>query len=126
MFVQVQRVAFRFKMSESNRVHHITLRLGPEHLLVERDLAFLITVLHFSVSALSNTASFSEGQLTADDRITFRVDTMDLENRPRGIQTDCRDFLAPPNRGGLNSTHIHGTHVLVEEGPQHQQRTHDS
>jgi hypothetical protein len=23
--------------------------------------------------------------------------------------------LAPPNRGGLNSTHIHGTHVPVEE-----------
>jgi hypothetical protein len=23
--------------------------------------------------------------------------------------------LAPPNLGGLNSTHIHGTHVPVEE-----------
>jgi hypothetical protein len=23
--------------------------------------------------------------------------------------------LAPPNRGGLNSTHIHGTSVPVEE-----------
>jgi hypothetical protein len=23
--------------------------------------------------------------------------------------------LAPPNRGSLNSTHIHGTHVPVEE-----------
>jgi hypothetical protein len=23
--------------------------------------------------------------------------------------------LAPPNRGGFNSTHIHGTHVPVEE-----------
>jgi hypothetical protein len=23
--------------------------------------------------------------------------------------------VAPPNRGGLNSTHFHGTHVPVEE-----------
>jgi hypothetical protein len=23
--------------------------------------------------------------------------------------------LAPPNRGGLNSTHIHGAHAPVEE-----------
>jgi hypothetical protein len=32
-------------------------------------------------------------------------------------ETDCRDRLhdlAPPNRGGFNSTHIHGTHVPVE------------
>jgi hypothetical protein len=25
------------------------------------------------------------------------------------------DWLAPPNRGSINSAHIHGTHVLVEE-----------
>ena len=27
----------------------------------------------------------------------------------------CALNLAPPNRGGLNSTHIHGTSVPVEE-----------
>ena len=39
---------------------------------------------------------------------------MDLKNRLRDIETDCRDRLhdlAPPNRGGLNSAHIHGTPV---------------
>jgi len=43
---------------------------------------------------------------------------VDLKNRLRDIQTDCRNLLhdlAPPNRGGLNSTHIYGTHVPVEE-----------
>ena len=40
--------------------------------------------------------------------------SIDLSN----VETDCRDRLhdlAPPNRGGFNSTHIHGTHVPVEE-----------
>src|ERR1700730_16419257 len=39
---------------------------------------------------------------------------MNLENRLRDVETNGRDRLhdlAPPNRGGLNSTHIHGTHV---------------
>jgi hypothetical protein len=43
---------------------------------------------------------------------------MNLKNRLRDIETDCRDGfhdLAPPNRRGLNSTHIRGTHVPVEE-----------
>jgi hypothetical protein len=43
---------------------------------------------------------------------------VDLKNRLRDIRTDCRNLLhdlAPPNRGGLNSTHIYGTHVPVEE-----------
>jgi hypothetical protein len=34
------------------------------------------------------------------------------------VETDCRNRLhdlAPPNRGSFNSTHIHGTHVPVEE-----------
>src|SRR5262245_45140077 len=34
------------------------------------------------------------------------------------VVTAC--MLAPPNRGNLNSTHFHGTHVPREE---HQQRT---
>ena len=101
MFVQVQRVAFRFKRSDSNRVHHITLRLGPEHSLVERDVSLLNHGTPFFCFGLEQHGKLFWGQLTADDRITFRVDTMDLENRLRGIQTDCRDCLAPPNLGAL-------------------------
>jgi hypothetical protein len=51
------------------------------------------------------------------------IDAVNLENRLRDIETDCRDRLhdlAPPNRGALNSTHIHGTHVPVRSRPQHQ------
>src|SRR4051794_37936481 len=47
-----------------------------------------------------------------------RIYAVHLENRLRDIETDCRNRLhdlAPPNRGGLNSTHIHGTLVPVEE-----------
>src|SRR5271156_2266078 len=46
------------------------------------------------------------------------INAVDLKNRFRYIETDCRNRLhdlAPPNRGRLNSTHIHGTHVPVEE-----------
>jgi hypothetical protein len=46
------------------------------------------------------------------------VDAVNLKNRLRNVETDCRDGfhdLAPPNRGSLNSTHIDGTHVPVEE-----------
>src|SRR5262245_61174294 len=57
-------------------------------------------------------------QLTAEDYIAFRIDTVDLKHRLRDIKTDCRNRLhglAPPNRGGLNSAHINGTVVPVEE-----------
>src|SRR5262245_30758760 len=43
---------------------------------------------------------------------------MNLKDRFRDVETDCRNRLhdlAPPNRGGLNSTHIHGAHAPVEE-----------
>jgi hypothetical protein len=43
---------------------------------------------------------------------------VNLKDRLRNIETDCRDRLhdlAPPNRGSLNSAHIFGTHVPVEE-----------
>ena len=57
-------------------------------------------------------------QLTAEDYIALRVDTVNLKDRLRDIEADCRNRLhnlAPPNRGGLNSTHIHGAHAPVEE-----------
>ena len=52
-------------------------------------------------------------QLTADDQLAGSINAMYLENR-LGISkpivvTVC--MLAPPNRGSLSSTHIHGTHV---------------
>ena len=43
--------------------------------------------------------------------IAIRIDGMNLKDRLRDIETNCRDRLAPPNRGSLNSAHIHGTHV---------------
>jgi hypothetical protein len=57
-------------------------------------------------------------ELTTEDDIALRIDAVNLKNRLRDVQTDRRDRLhdlAPPNLGGLNSTHIHGTHVPVEE-----------
>ena len=50
--------------------------------------------------------------------IALRIDAMNLKNRLRDVETNCRNRLhdlAPPNRGRLNSTHIRGTHVPVEE-----------
>jgi hypothetical protein len=46
------------------------------------------------------------------------INAVDLKYRLGNVETDCRDRLhdlAPPNRGGFNSTHIHGTHVPAEE-----------
>ena len=57
-------------------------------------------------------------ELTTHDHIALRIDAVNLKNRLRYIQTDCRDGfhdLAPPNRGSLDSTHIQGTRVPVEE-----------
>jgi hypothetical protein len=45
-------------------------------------------------------------------------ETSRLLRRSATAKTDCRDRLhdlARPNRGGSNSTHIHGTPVPVEE-----------
>ncbi len=56
--------------------------------------------------------------LTTEDDIALRIDAVNLKNRFRNVETDRRDGfhdLAPPNRGSLNSTHINGTHVPVEE-----------
>jgi hypothetical protein len=41
-----------------------------------------------------------------------------LDNRPGDVETNRRDhlhFRFPPNRGHLNSNHVLGTHVPVEE-----------
>jgi hypothetical protein len=57
-------------------------------------------------------------ELPADDYIALRIDRMNLKDRLRDVETNCRDRLhnlAPPNRGGPNSTHIYGTRVPVEE-----------
>ena len=57
-------------------------------------------------------------QLPADHHLPISINAVNLKDRLRDIETDCRDRLhdlAPPNRGGLNSTHFHGTHVPVEE-----------
>ena len=55
---------------------------------------------------------------TTQGDIALRIDAMNLKNRLRDVETNCRNRLhdlAPPNRGRLNSTHIRGTHVPVEE-----------
>ena len=57
-------------------------------------------------------------ELTTDYYIALRINPVNLKDRLRDIETDCRNRLhnlAPSNRGGLNSTHIHGAHAPVEE-----------
>jgi hypothetical protein len=47
-----------------------------------------------------------------------RIGTVNLKDRLCNVEPDCRNrlhHLAPPNRGGLNSTHFHGAHAPVEE-----------
>jgi hypothetical protein len=47
-----------------------------------------------------------------------RINTVNLKNRLCDVETDRRNrlhVLPPPNRGGLNSHHSHGTHLPVEE-----------
>ena len=56
-------------------------------------------------------------QLPANSYITLRVHAVDLEDRlgdtsPIVVITGC---LAAPNRGHLNSNHVLGAHVPVEE-----------
>src|SRR5664280_2585961 len=57
-------------------------------------------------------------QLSACDHLPLRINAVDLEHRFGDIETDCRNRLHDwllQIVGGLNSTHIHGTHVPVEE-----------
>jgi hypothetical protein len=52
------------------------------------------------------------------DGLAGGINTMHLKDRFSDVETDCRDRLhdlAPPNRGTSAGTHIHGTHVPVEE-----------
>jgi hypothetical protein len=48
-------------------------------------------------------------QLAANDNLAASVNAVNLENRLSSA------WLAPLNRGSLNSAHIHGTDVPVEE-----------
>ena len=57
-------------------------------------------------------------QLPTDNCLARSINAMHLEDRLGDVETDCRDRLhdlAPPNRGTSAGTHIHGTHVPVEE-----------
>ena len=57
-------------------------------------------------------------QLPAHHHLASGINAMHLENRLGDVETDCRDRLhdlAPPNRGTSAGTHIHGTHLPVEE-----------
>jgi putative SOS response-associated peptidase YedK len=49
------------------------------------------------------------------DRMPVILEAKDFEQWERGEVKDLSALMAPPNCGGLNSTHIHGTHVPVEE-----------
>jgi hypothetical protein len=57
-------------------------------------------------------------ELTTNDYITCRVNSVDLKNRLGDVEADCRDrlhvWLLRIVRA-LNSTHIHGTSVPVEK-----------
>ena len=61
---------------------------------------------------------FYQQQLPADDHLAGGTDPMDLKDRLRDVETDCCDlfaWIASLSRGSLNSAHIHGTRVPVEE-----------
>src|SRR5580704_10850971 len=104
---------------------HIGLHVGRRHQAnsVTERLEFARPMVRRGAGLDTNQARrqlLEEGQhipplkLTTEDDIALRIDAVNLENRLRDVETDGRDRLhdlAPPNRGGLNSTHIHGTHV---------------
>jgi hypothetical protein len=57
-------------------------------------------------------------ELAADDLLVSNINAVDLKDRLCDVETDCRDRLydlAPPTRGALNSSHIHGIHATVAE-----------
>src|SRR5262249_43763657 len=55
-------------------------------------------------------------QLTAEDHLAIGVNAVHLKTRLGDVETDCLNCLHVW-RGGLNSTHFHGTRVPVEEPP---------
>src|SRR5262245_40407335 len=60
---------------------------------------------------LEERQNVSTLQLTANDHCALRINAMNLKDRFRDVETDCRDRLhdlAPPNRGASNSAHIFG------------------
>src|SRR6266699_1613548 len=67
-------------------------------------------------------------QLTADDHIAFRVDAVDLKNRLRDIETDCRDRLHDwllRLVGALTAPISMAPSCRWRSRPQHQNRTSD-
>jgi len=57
-------------------------------------------------------------ELAADDHVPFRVDAVDLKDRLRDIETDCRHRLharLPRGRARPIGDHFDGTYVPVEE-----------
>jgi hypothetical protein len=55
---------------------------------------------------------------SAENDVALRINTVNLKNRLRDIQTDrCNRIhdTAPLNLGNLNSTHVRGAHVPVKE-----------
>jgi hypothetical protein len=57
-------------------------------------------------------------QLPTHHHLAGGINAMHLEDRLSEVETDRRNRLhdlAPPNRGSSAGTHIHGTHVPVEE-----------
>ena len=57
-------------------------------------------------------------QLTADDHLPGSINAVHLKDRLGDVETDCPDRLHSwllRIVGSLNSAHIHGTHVPVEE-----------
>src|SRR5262245_34857567 len=108
---------------------HVGLHIGRRHEpdLVTKRLQFTRPVMgrgaRFNADQarrqlLEERQHITALQLTAEDYIALRIDTVNLKNRLCDIEADCRNRLhnlAPPNRGRLNSTHIHGAHAPVEE-----------
>src|ERR1700729_1337237 len=67
-------------------------------------------------------------ELTTHDDIARRIDAVNLKNRLRYIQTDCRDGfhdLAPPNRGALTAPKSKALACRWRSRPQHQKLTVD-
>src|ERR1700722_18758000 len=61
-------------------------------------------------------------ELTTHDHIARRIDAVNLKNRLRYIQTDCRDGfhdLAPPNRGALKAPKSKAPPCRGRRRPQH-------
>jgi hypothetical protein len=66
---------------------------------------------------LEERQNIAPPQLAADDHVTCDVDAVDLKNRLRDVETDCRNRLHVwlLRRGHLVGDHLDATYVPVEE-----------